>query len=580
MAARLKIAGIIAAAVCLLLTAAAISGPVRSITGLGIGSALVVAMIAALAFGFYIYHAVCQTEFESAELANFKLIQSASTAGAALTILLAAASSILLFHFPFHGLVSVGGGDAGNHVHFISKFINDAPEINQGFSSFYSTAYWLETLFSLNSFQAFRAAFYLEIIILCALFSAVSSSHFRSAEIFNSSRRQFITLAALLAAILVPAHRILLPLVHYLQADGFYPQLFGLIPLLIVWAIYTLVPARPYRWVGLCAVIVWYRYSYGLNLGDLLLTFSILVLWDKLRRFSVSLHDLGAIATAGGAAAAAIYCYGQLLVILPIPGAVAQISIAGAAVGLLLLSASFFFAPGQTDRDDSIFRFPAVFSLINGFVPLLLLFNSEHPTYYLFKYSFHGVVLAVLANVLLCSVLICRIIWQPDRNKPIGNLRAGAILACSFCGLWLLNSAYRPLRPSYLDRISGKISSDLIYPLSDEGARREIELVLRQENRKFGGLITPSWPISNFLNSSFGYYGALGLYRHGIIKPDPGYCVFFENGPEALKQYDKLKLEKVLGQISNLISAPGAESKNYKNLETGIDETLTHVCFN
>ena len=567
----MPLAGTIISLIGLLLTAA-VSGPIRTITGLPIDSALAAAFLGLYTCGVYIFHGSRSRGIDPAG-------RSPAAFATVFAVITSSAAAVIYYHIPYRGLVSVGGGDAGNHVHYIKRFINDAPDINQGFSSFYSTVYWLEVFFSLNSFQAFRAAFYLEIAALCLLFSFIAGRQFQTAGLSRSFRQQCLGWGVLLILISVPAQRIILPAIHYLQADGFYPQLFGLIPLLSFWVIYAVFPARTYRWAGLCLVIVWYRYSYGLNLGDLLITFSILVFWDKIKSFTLCLQDLTAVLAATAAAAAAAYCYNQLLVILPIPGAAAQINIAAAAVGLLLLAASFFLALGKINTDDSLFRFPAVFSLTAAVVPLLLLFHSESRTYYLYKYSFHGVIFAVLANVLLCSVVICGIVIRPNRGEPVGKFRAGAVLAFSFCGLWLLNGAYRTLMPSYLDRKSDALSSELIFPLTDEGARQEIESVLEQSDRQFGGLITPSWPISNFLNASFGYYGALGLYRHGKIRSEPGHCVFFHNGPESLERYRRQKLERVLAQISILSASPALESKQYKNLETGKDEILSHICY-
>src|SRR5947209_3654111 len=61
-----------------------------------------------------------------------------------------------------------------------------------------------------------------------------------------------------------------LPLVHYFQVEGFWTQVFVLVPLLLLWWL-DVTLARDWQRIALWALaIIVVRYTYGLNLVELL----------------------------------------------------------------------------------------------------------------------------------------------------------------------------------------------------------------------------------------------------------------------------------------------------------------------
>ena len=538
-----------------------LSGPVRS--------AFLLTMSVSLVTGFAL--ALAPT------LAVFNLVRRSQTPGltAAASIAFTAYAAGRLYFRPFGGLVSVGGGDAGNHVEFIRRFATSSPEIYQGFTSFFSTVFWLQSALQLDVFAGFKTVFLLEIAILSTIFAAAAAGIAREAGAERKITSHFWT--ALIVLALLPAERIALPILHYLQADGFYPQLFGLLPLGAAALVYAATVGQKLGWAAFSAVLVWYRYAYGLNLAELLVTYSLV-------NFCVprSTSDWGKLTCSVGALGAAFYCLYELFQIIGMQGAAAAIGIVASSAGLILIAVGLsctllFSSKSQTAAQpftDALYRFAAIFSATSGVIALIGV-AVLGPQYYLLKYGFHAAIVATAAAVLVGAEIAATFAAGRPRYGPIS---AAAILFAIFGGLYLLNCGYRPLIPSYRQRTDQIADSALLFPLNDTAAEEIIANQLNQHGKIFGGVIVPEWSMSNFLNAKLGRWGEFSVFRGAELKLDIGYCVFYRSDKFARDEYSRLRLSAVVKKIASLDTDPALVSVGYTNRETNREMELSFVC--
>ncbi|SET36325.1 hypothetical protein [Stigmatella erecta] len=189
---------------------------------------------------------------------------------------LAAVARVMLGIPVLDGLVSVGGGDAGNHAALRMDFVTRDPGTYQGFTFFHTVTYGAQWLFGLDTFAGFRVGFYLVPAVLAVALAA--ALELVAVRLWRSARAWAVAQGALLALTLTVWPFLLLRLLHYHQSDGFYGHLFGLVPRVLAWVAYALPRTAWVRCAALAGFTVLYRFTYGLNLGDFLLMAGVLAL--------------------------------------------------------------------------------------------------------------------------------------------------------------------------------------------------------------------------------------------------------------------------------------------------------------
>ena len=203
--------------------------------------------------------------------------------------LVALAGCASLYSRTFSGLPAWIGSDSGNHAAILRT---GNVQAYQGFASMYLLWDLVERVTRLNSFHAFALIFYGEIVLLAALPLAVSFAVLRP---FEGTRAWTAGAAASALAALAALGLVALPLIHYFQVEGFWTQLFALVPLLLIWwldVVFTEGWQRIAVWgVGLVLV----RYTYGLNVVELLLAFACVALLDSPRRFRLPMLALSLV---------------------------------------------------------------------------------------------------------------------------------------------------------------------------------------------------------------------------------------------------------------------------------------------
>ncbi|HEY3587071.1 MAG TPA: hypothetical protein VGK85_07960, partial [Myxococcaceae bacterium] len=243
----------------LVLTPAIVGGIVRTNTGLALGPALVLGgLMAVLGAWRGARHLHCTAR------AGWAL------AGATLTATLAVYA---LEVRAFQGLPSVGGGDAGNHIGIARWFDGHAPRAYQQFVVFNSLVGLLRRLTGSNPLQAFRIGWDL-------LLATVAWVAFTAAWVGGRARRPALRAAVAVLAAVAVAVISWLPLLGYDQADGFYSHLAGLTVVCLALLCTALPRSRGWRLAALASTPVVLRFTYGLNLADVLVGVGVLIWFE------------------------------------------------------------------------------------------------------------------------------------------------------------------------------------------------------------------------------------------------------------------------------------------------------------
>jgi hypothetical protein len=550
----------------------ALTGVVRVITGLPVGLAASTSLATVL-----VLFACWALKVKIPKGDKFSL-------GCMLLVTLSASVFFIctMYHPFFSGLPSVGGGDAGNHVEWGRQFLQNEPKQYHGFVSFYALTYWLELVGFDSSFEVYRAAFYLtgilSVVLMCLMTHVATTQDSKKELVFRT--------ALVLCVGFFTAQRIVFPVLHYLQAEGFYPQLAATPMLLLLLLGYSIPSSAIVRVSSLLIAVVLYRYSYGLNLADVLLVTSIVIgLEAKRERVQFRRQFFSLIACA--ALAGAIYAYWSLLSVVSLSGAVLSLRQPWLASGLLVLVASGYLArkafiqvEGFESRSFRMLLFSSLLTIFGVGVPALYyIFNAgQGPIYYLQKYSYHSILLISWSIVLAVSSLAAKFISSANMRRALTPYLFLTV-ATAILGLWLVNTALQPIRVSFEQRARFTTAHSAIEPLADLEAWRVISETLQSSGSRFGGFITPSWPQSNFTNAEFGYFGELPLYHEAGVMQEDGYCVFWMSSDANMQEYRDKVGQAVFKKVAKLEKQPGVKTLSYRAPWLSSPATISYRCF-
>ncbi|MCB0347074.1 MAG: hypothetical protein KDD66_18280 [Bdellovibrionales bacterium] len=502
-----------------------------------------------------------------------------------LALLLAAAASTLfvlrMYHPNYFGLPSVGGGDAGNHVHWGREFLDRNPAIYHGLVYFYSMTYW-SSLFGLDdSFSVFRAAFYLTSILSLFIVSVLAVEICSS----DSKRIQAVSTLLLVALFALPAERIIFPSFHYLQADGFYPQVASISVLLLAAAFYVLTEPRLLRVTLLLSGVVMYRYSYALNLGDALIASAVVLAIEAKSEPKSSLSKMYATLSVG-AVLLALYCYSRLLPVIELEGAIITVDHNLILKGLLMLCvgmlAAIFSANHITPVSRRLLRllwFTSSYVFSGVIFQIFYKLYGPSDDYYLQKYFYHETVLSVCAVIIAAAVLLPELVHSLQGRSKLKTAAISASLIFAFFGMWSINTALQPIRVSYQERAAKVSSAKTLMPLSDPFVLEKVTESLNKTGKSFGGFLTPIWPESNFVNSDLGLYGQLSFYRTGKAGKDDGRCVFWMSAPHDLAEFKRVGGSALLKRLNKLADLHGVRKVSYSVPWSTVRQELSSVCF-
>jgi hypothetical protein len=450
-----------------------------------------------------------------------------------LSLFVGAAACAALYARAYSGLPSGIGSDAGNHAALLRSA---DPRYYQGFVSMYLWWHVLEGLLHLDAFHAFGVLFYAEVSLMAVVPLAVSFVVLRR---FEGTRAWTVGAAAAVASLLCALGLVALPLVHYFQIEGFWSQIFALVPLLLLWWLDAALDEEWPRLLAWSLAVVAVRYTYGLNLVELLVAFAAVLLLDAPRRFrlpaaALALVTLYAAWVAHERFAAVVKQWGWFIGYNLVKAVTAgELALAAMVLAALVMPLA------------RALRLPVLLA-VGGFTIALYHQHFFKATYYLWKYPFQAVCLLALAACPVAAVVAAGLVER--RRRPLVGAGGGALvlLGVAFALWWSTFDAYHP---SYLARLVGRPPPGL-RPLVDLGADEHIDALLLKEKKKFGAYLVGYPAMANFMNSSRGVGNGQKWYFEGR-QPEmgAGWCVFWDGTePETFSEFNRWYRHKSLVQ--------------------------------
>lgn len=538
-----------------------LSGAVRYQTGASFFGSLLIAIVVCAAFALAVSPLVGAHDADSV-LRPEALALALTGAGAACAV---------LYVSTFDGMPALTGGDGGNHLTLHEQFVETGRNPYNGMIALVATTHWLERVVGLDRFRAYRLALYAPVVANVA-FLAVAASALRSRRTASTRRLRWLLMAAVGALGALAGTAVILPLHHYLMADGFFAQSFGLLPLFGAIAHYSLARRRLVRLIALGVWVVVLRYTYVLNAGDFILTAAILVGWEALkcgsRRARLALLGVSLVGLL-----VAVVVFAKLVEVFSTPGGIHPANTILAARGTLGLSALLVASPAVagwagapfTERAARMLVASGLFGLCAGGGPLLWSAIGRPELYYFHKYGYCGAIVAGTASLALGGFLAVHLLRGLLRQRLFEQriLAMSGLLAGAGIAWFALVNAYATYQPSYRERVRGRPPFKYLTPLAVPGVWADISSTLRAEHARFGGFLSSRWPEESFTNGRF-WNMENDRVSVGGVAHEPGFCAFWyaeapsrPTSPEGSATVEYL--EKLAGRsCSNVGSGAGA----------------------
>lgn len=508
----------------------ALAGPIRFVTGVGSGFALVIGAVVSVLLTLPFVPAL-----RASDLTRRQSLLSNGV------VLVAGAFAVwILYNGDFDGLVSYVDPkgemaiDAARHVQFFHAFTQRTPDVYQGFVAMYG--FW-DPLYRIAGDVVVPAqiSYLFGGFVVAAVPCVIAFSVLRTVR--ENARAYVAGAVTSLVAVVIAQYVTILPneVVHHMS--GFWSHVFGLVPLFALWLIDTLVRQRLVRAAALLFGAVVYRYTYGLNLPDLLFALGVLLVVDAVPpsgwRTRAVLAALALAALAG-----AVFSYSQLVPVLRSWGWFVSHDTPrvwqGQVIALAALLASVCLSRRESASGSGIvraLRFPFLFGLANV---VLFMVNKQFTTskfYYFQKYTFHAVVLVASALVVALAYWAAILASRMDRRAIIGVLVVATLVAFSTLRV---RRGFRNYQPAFAEYVHGG-PYHRAQPWYDAAAVAKMHEVLRTTGRAYGGYFATFWPQRAFTNALFEFDE--DFYGPPDFDETPGHCVFWEAG--AFPRFDQ-----------------------------------------
>ena len=446
----------------------------------------------------------------------------------------------LLWLRTFWGLSTLGCADAGTHAGYARMFWHAERRVYNGFITLYAFYYAAKVL-GVDFYGSAVAGIYYA-VVFCACFAAFFLERvFPKASLLQ--RCFALSISALFAV----------PLLFCLQGEGYLPQIFGFIPLAAAMLLFATLENSVGRIACLCAGLILTRYTYGLNLADLLFaTAAAAAIESRQSRRVVARRLMLGLAVCS--LCAAFVALHHLRAIFSVPGAIlyvnwrlgcAGIALSGLTFGAL---ASLRLRGNAPESSVRLWRIVSWFLLASA-ASLLLLRMTTGGHYYAMKYTVLPALLVLMISP--SALLLLRTLPEP-RAKVLQGLLPVSLL--------LLGGAYKEWVTEY-------VYAETNWPLAMPPVIEFVRNTLEREQKRFGGYLTQSWPRYCFLNAGFGGTCSRPRQLAAKVERGAGHCVFAER-------------ETVTPEVAPLTGAPHHSSFQVPQYELeGEPETAFHYEF-
>ena len=558
----------------LLLAPLMLSGAIRAALGVGLGAGLLLGTLVTLLL------ARLNWPWIRAEARAYRFGQEVTFE---LVALIPVAYALAQLYDPnFQGLPTIDGWDAGTHTHLRHSFLASKPDEYHGFVTFYSVSHWLERALSLDAFRSFAVTSYLSVVGYVVFPVLLAVAHLRR-------QRDLPLLSILIGALLATGvelyllDRIALPLIHYGQAAGYYPLTLVLLPIFLLWASDALVKVESLRVLGILVAVGLVRFTYGLNLPDVMVAGAGVLLLGTPR----TSRGLVQTTLALGLVAGALAGYVLLLPRFSLKGGLLRFDVDAALASHLLIGAVLalylFLSRREGDDDGALvrgLRFPLIFVLVSS--AAWSWFRSNHPPqdYYLTKYQVASSLLLVPACTLVAADVVARVARAMSRvaaASVFGVLRPVHLSIVLVVAMTPWGRAYEVYAATLRERNDAKGPPyALLRPLADPEAMARIQQTLAVEKKQFGGYLVSWYPMFNFMNGALGHYDAGEMRSYFAPRTDPGHCVFWVSWTEDILGSGRPAVERYLAPV---VKAGPPTCVTYPVSWKTTVHSLCHRCF-
>ena len=486
-----------------------------------------------------------------------------------------------LYHRDFGGFPNLDGWDGGSHVLIKDLFAGVAPDIYSRQVSYYGYVWWLEKIFHLDAFRSFAMAFYVAVIGTLALAMTITFTFLRGEAQANRMVRSTGIVATALATGGI-LWLVLLPLLHYNQAAGYYVHLFALLPLMLVWAVDVCVRLQFLRVLALLGGVALLRYSYALNLADVAVATAFVLLFEGFRGRWRIIQGL----LVAGLSAAAYVAIRELRPVFRVWGGMQRFDMDEILKADLLLVGIVFVYTVATawknvpwdfirSRLFRTVRFPLFFALASS--TFLSIFRKEQGVqyYYPTKYQIWACMLLAFVLVIVLAHLLqvwaTRLSWRRPRAYVLAAL-VGLLLA-TVPSIW--QKTFAGYRETLQERMGPHHATyKYLRPLADVEAVARIKSVLSTNHKQFGGYLTSFFPMFSFMNGMFGHHA--GHQEFFSPASEPGHCVFWVS-----KDRDTFPLgpTHILDGLRNRAAGDGSTCDEYKVPWKSTPQSLCYHCY-
>ena len=330
-------------------------------------------------------------------------------------VVVATFNAVLVYNRHFHGLASYrtpDGMESVDGAYHIANYMEFArtSSVYQGCVTLYSFWDAARRLGSTHLIIAVNAGFALGRVVTAIAPLVVGLTVLHK---FRNQRAAYwsgVTVCA--GAALSLQYSLVLPIETVQGMGGFWPHLFGVVPLMTLWMVDALVRRPALRVLGIAIGVAVYRYTYALNLGDLIAAVGGLLVLEALgrARWPLAVRALFVVAAVGGAFVS-YHCYTLIRTEFLLWGWIVHHDVMAAWAGQLLaigaLLAPLLAPPAREAVAGSglyrALRLPIFFGLANALYVWLVWRIPLKAEYYFQKWDFHSVVLLASALVVLAA---------------------------------------------------------------------------------------------------------------------------------------------------------------------------------
>jgi hypothetical protein len=481
----------------------------------------------------------------------------------------------------FSGFPNLDGWDGGSHVLIKDQFAAFAPTIYNGQVAYHAFVWWLETLLRIDSFHSFAAAFYVTVAVTVALPVAIAFAVVR-AEAAQSRLALGAGMSATVLGTVGALWLVVLPLLHYNQGAGYYVHVFGLLPLMLLWAADALIRHQSLRVAALLSGFVLLRYTYSLNLADAALAVACVLLVEGFRgRWRIM--QLLVVAALVVAARHIVHALRPIFLVWggmqrfdvdQLRGADLRIIVAGTIY--LLLSA--WQTPGRASSRSPMSRalaFPLCFGLASSVLVSIFRQGKSVQYYYVTKYQMWAAVLLAFVVVILVAHVTALVMNRTWLRRPSVWLRLLVVVVLLDKAPAMVEPIFAGYRTSMMERVRphGPTYKHLL-ALADVGAVARIKRILAAEHKQFGGYLTAFFPRFSFMNAMLGYHSGRQEFFPPVTRP--GFCVFW-----VTKERDIHRLGRAhhLDVLRSQVATPGSTCVEYDVPWKSSRQSLCYRCY-